>query len=128
MAVLQIHSGSLPTVAKNISNLSYQTATWKEMGGADTRKGWLPFSICWIIREKDGGNELNDDKGNGETESNSERSVKTKEDKGLREDMLNSSLIDFRLSTGEKKCELMFKNIFGLLMEEEEEEGCPCLT
>lgn len=59
-------------------------------------------------------------------ESNSERSVKTKEDKGLREDMLNSSLIDFRLSTGEKKCELMFKNIFGLLMEEE--EGCPCFT
>lgn len=60
-------------------------------------------------------------KGSGKTGLSSEMSVNTKEEKAF-EDVLNPSLI--RLSI-DKKCESMFKNIFGLLMEGKGGNGYP---
>lgn len=76
-------------------------------------------------RENDQGNKFRVDKRSGEKGLSSELSVNPKENKAFEKDVLNPSLI--RLSV-DKKYESMFKNIFGLLIEEKGGDGYPCFT
>lgn len=76
-------------------------------------------------RENDQGNKSGVDKRSGEKGLSSEMSVNTKEDEAFEKDVLNPSLIRLNI---DKKCESMFKNIFGLFIEERRGDGYPCFT
>lgn len=76
-------------------------------------------------RENDQGNKFGVVKRREEKRLSSELSVNTKENKAFEKDVLIPFLI--KLSV-DKKCESMFKNIFGLLIEEKGGDGYPCFT